>query len=332
MNQDIYLTLLYKSLTGELTAAEQQQLDAWLAESPQHRVIQEEIARSYEIERSYEPAIEIDVQADYQKLQNRIRRTQQKPAKVRKLRPLRRYLAIAASLLLLVGAAWWLRPGEAVAPTLLSVVTEADERREVILPDGSSVWLNQNSTLRYPTTFATAERKVDLRGEAYFTVQANPAQPFKIKAQYGVEVEVLGTEFNLSTRNNAHLSLQVDEGKVAMRHLATQSEQVIPAGQATTWDIAIQNFDPTPVSSNRNAWQTGDLRFEATPLSAALTDAERLFDVRFIMTNAPLNECTITAFLPQVTPEQFLSSLQNAFGITWTKVDDTYQLRGGNCQ
>src|SRR6185437_16499140 len=68
----------------------------------------------------------------------------------------------------------------------------------LILADGSKVWLNAASSLRFPANFVGRERKVELIGEAYFEVAKNPSMPFKVKLN-GMEVEVLGTHFNINS-------------------------------------------------------------------------------------------------------------------------------------
>jgi transmembrane sensor len=67
---------------------------------------------------------------------------------------------------------------------------------QLILPDGSHVWLNAASSIRYPAAFAGKERKVEITGEAYFEVAKNVAKPFRVKIGEA-EVEVLGTHFNI---------------------------------------------------------------------------------------------------------------------------------------
>ncbi|MBC8153321.1 MAG: FecR domain-containing protein, partial [Bacteroidetes bacterium] len=90
------------------------------------------------------------------------------------------------------------RPYSGIGPSstpLLSVSTSATTR-QLTLPDGSRVWLNRNSRLTYPATFADSSRSVTLVGEAFFAVTHNPAHQFRVRAG-AVQVRVLGTSFNV---------------------------------------------------------------------------------------------------------------------------------------
>src|SRR6185312_4176868 len=73
---------------------------------------------------------------------------------------------------------------------------------QIQLPDGSLVWLNAASSLKYPTAFATSERIVELKGEGYFKITKDRTKPFKVKLADGSEVKVLGTHFNIMAYEN----------------------------------------------------------------------------------------------------------------------------------
>jgi len=86
------------------------------------------------------------------------------------------------------------KPMELVYNTL---TTPAAGQFQVLLPDGSKVWLNNASSLRYPVAFTGKDREVELKGEAYFEIAPNSRQPFKVKVD-DMLVDVLGTSFNIS--------------------------------------------------------------------------------------------------------------------------------------
>ena len=135
----------------------------------------------------------------------------------------------------------------------MTASTGADERREVILSDGTSVWLNENSQLTYAETFTSDKRAVQLKGEGFFEVTHNPAAPFTIQTAAGLEVAVLGTSFNLLTRTTARVELQVTTGLVAMRDVAQNQEQKVSAGNALGWNKADRSFEKLATSTNIKA-------------------------------------------------------------------------------
>ena len=87
----------------------------------------------------------------------------------------------------------------------------------VTLADGSEVWLNADSELRYPARFTGADRRVWLKGEAYFSVRTDSARPFVVEAE-DVRVRVYGTEFNVSTQETGRVETVLVSGSVGMGH------------------------------------------------------------------------------------------------------------------
>jgi transmembrane sensor len=89
---------------------------------------------------------------------------------------------------------------------------------QLILPDGSKVWLNSESSIKYPVFFAGKERKVEISGEAYFEVLKDASKPFKVKINGSVEVEVLGTSFNINSyEDEPTIRTTLLEGSVSVR-------------------------------------------------------------------------------------------------------------------
>src|SRR4029079_12697426 len=83
------------------------------------------------------------------------------------------------------------------------------------LPDGSKVWMNAASTLRYPLTFTGNEREVEVTGEVYFEVAKNAKMPFKVDVNNEAQVEVLGTHFNINSyQNETSIKTSLLEGSI----------------------------------------------------------------------------------------------------------------------
>jgi len=154
----------------------------------------------------------------------------------------------------------------------------------VVLPDGTKVWLNSASSLRYPTAFAGKERIVELEGQGYFEVAQNAAQPFKVKAN-NMEVQVLGTHFDImayadeNTVNTTLLegAVQVKEGNAA--RLLKPGQQAILKGHAFT----VQEADIQKVT----AWKNGLFVFNDMALPAILREVARWYDVEIVYETTP---------------------------------------------
>lgn len=148
----------------------------------------------------------------------------------------------------------------------------------LILPDGSRVWLNAASSIRYPTTFIGKERTVEITGEAYFEVVKNAAMPFKVTAN-GMEVAVLGTHFNINAYNDEpSVKTTLLEGSVKVSK--GSSHTIIKPGQQTQLNSSgvikvIQNADVAEAV----AWKDGRFEFKDADLKTIMRQVMRWYDV-----------------------------------------------------
>ncbi|QEC43165.1 FecR family protein [Pseudobacter ginsenosidimutans] len=144
---------------------------------------------------------------------------------------------------------------------------------EITLPDGTHVWLNAASSIRYPTIFSAKNRKVELEGEAYFEVTKNAKQPFIVNASNKASIEVLGTSFNISAyENEKSLNTTLIEGSVKVN-----GSVIKPGQQARVTDALhiIGNADIDKVM----AWQRGFFNFEGASLEEVMQQLERWYDI-----------------------------------------------------
>ena len=151
------------------------------------------------------------------------------------------------------------------------------------LADGTRVWLNAGTSLRYPVVFSGQERRVELRGEGYFEVAKDSASPFVVSVN-GVDVRVLGTSFNVSAYSDEVVTTLV-EGKVQMRSQA-DSVVLVPDRQGV-WDgkrMTVKRVD----ARNYALWREGVFFFEDMPLEDILDALARWYDVHVFYQNAEL--------------------------------------------
>lgn len=151
------------------------------------------------------------------------------------------------------------------------------------LADGTRVWLNAGTSLRYPVAFSGQERRVELRGEGYFEVAKDSASPFVVSVN-GVDVRVLGTSFNVSAYSDEVVATLV-EGKVLMRSQA-DSVVLVPDRQGV-WDgkrMTVKRVD----ARNYALWREGVFFFEDMPLEDILDALARWYDVHVFYQNAEL--------------------------------------------
>lgn len=152
---------------------------------------------------------------------------------------------------------------------------------KLTLPDGSIVWLNAASKLRYPTAFVGKERVVELDGQGYFEITQQVNQPFKVKAN-GVEVKVLGTHFDvMAYHDEGSINTTLLEGAVNIVK-GGQQQRLKPGQQAVldnkTDQLSVQQADIDMVS----AWRTGFFELDGTDLPTILRQLARWYDVDIV--------------------------------------------------
>ncbi|MEO7048216.1 MAG: FecR domain-containing protein [Ferruginibacter sp.] len=150
---------------------------------------------------------------------------------------------------------------------------------ELVLPDGSKVWLNAASSLKFPTRFIEKERPVYLSGEAYFEIAKNAAQPFKVVTPENMEVEVIGTHFNvMAYTDEEFIKTTLAEGKVNIRN-GNVVTPLVPMQQAALRKNT-QQLDVKKVDIDKEiAWRKGMIEFNDDNLPYIMRQLSRWYDV-----------------------------------------------------
>ncbi len=162
--------------------------------------------------------------------------------------------------------------------TLNTVSTPRGGQYQVVLSDGSKVWLNAASSLRFPAVFKGKTREVEITGEAYFEVAKNAAMPFFVKTGRFV-VEVLGTHFNIMAYNNeSFIKTTLLEGAVKVRsgnsiHFLKPGQQALLNAQGQTKIIEDVDVD------DETAWKNGLFQFKDAGIETVMRQAERWYNV-----------------------------------------------------
>ena len=166
------------------------------------------------------------------------------------------------------------------------------------LADGTKVWLNSLTQLRFPVTFAGEERKVYLTGEAYFEVARDSVHPFIVATDEGMEVKVYGTEFNVDTYRKGTVKTTLVNGKVGIRVSATGEEVRLSPNQMAlftkaTQSVQVENVDPYGAI----AWKDGKFVFEDEPIEEIMERLSRWYDVKVFYANERIKKHTFTGII-----------------------------------
>jgi transmembrane sensor len=163
-----------------------------------------------------------------------------------------------------------------------TITTPKGRQFNVRLPDGTLVWLNSGSSIRYPTAFTGNERLVQLSGEAYFEVAGNKQLPFRVKIGEQTEVDVLGTHFNINAYlNEPSINTTLTEGSVLLKNnrdhvlLRPGQQAQIPPSQKI---IVKKEAD----IEKALAWKNGLFNFRYAHLEEVMRQLERWYDIEVV--------------------------------------------------
>ncbi|MCK0147645.1 FecR domain-containing protein [Arenibacter sp. F26102] len=194
------------------------------------------------------------------------------------------------------------------------------KRFELNLSDGSRVFMNAGSSLKYPVNFSkTGNRQVFLTGEAFFKVSKDNSRPFQVAAE-NLEIDVLGTEFNVSAYpEDLKTSVVLVEGSVQLAIQDNTQENIImqPGQLASLWqrdsNIEVQDVDVAPYI----AWLQGDLVFRNMSFENILKKMERHYDVKIINNDAELAKEIFNASFGSEPLVNILEYFKETYGLNF---------------
>ncbi len=208
-----------------------------------------------------------------------------------------------------------------------------NQKKQVELPDGSHVWVNAQSVLRYPKSFNGKTREVYLSGEAYFDIKHNAVKPFIIHTG-NLVTTVLGTAFDIKEDKNKHtVEVTVTRGKVSVANgdkllgVLTPNQQI--SFNTSRNRVVKQNVDANLVI----AWQQHELRFDDVSFSDAILQLQQHFNVNISFANEKLKACRFTGTaLNGEKLDQILKVICTFNNATYqTKADGSIIIDGPGC-
>ena len=245
-----------------------------------------------------------------------------------------RYAAIFVSLIALGSLTFLLtrtpdKLPEQLATTLpeMKIVQTAanpSDLTTVVLPDGSTVKMNANSTLQYSQQFAD-ERKVKLSGEAYFEVIHDAAHPFVVELSNAI-VEDLGTSFNISAYpGKKQVVVDVTTGSVRLLSKNQNEGAILTAGfngrfQTESGKIVVTN----ELSPNYLSWITKEISFHHTPLSTVFDELENIYHVRIEFSDPKIADISYTANFEKFKLEDIVNVIAQTHHLSVTKQADGF--------
>ncbi len=185
---------------------------------------------------------------------------------------------------------------------------------QLVLPDGSKVWLNAASSIRFPTAFKGAERRVELQGEAYFEIARNQKMPFRVTTANDLTITVLGTHFNvMAYADESSLKTTLLEGSVQLnRGGATQLLRPGQEGrlhkQSGALSVAAADVEEAI------AWKNGIFQFEHADIAAIARQLARWYDVEVVIAG-PLPQKNFVGVMSRNAPLESVLKVLGSTGV-----------------
>ncbi len=174
----------------------------------------------------------------------------------------------------------------------ISQVAAKGEKKTILLPDGSLVFLNSNSRISYSKNFKN-NRGLELMGEAYFEVKSNPERPFMVETEK-IKTRVLGTSFNIKAYKNSNTKVSVNSGRVEVELKEISEKIVLIKNQ----QISLRNPGAPMLSEDNsedfNAWTKNTIVLKNTPLDEVARILENWYDIEINFTDKALGELKIS--------------------------------------
>ncbi|MGH2645376.1 MAG: FecR family protein, partial [Chitinophagaceae bacterium] len=175
--------------------------------------------------------------------------------------------------------------GEEKSLTYNILTTPRGGQYELLLPDGSKVWLNAASSIHFPTAFTGNERKVEITGEAYFEIAQNATKPFIVVAN-GMNVTVLGTHFNVNAyRDDADMKVTLVEGRVRVASGNMAGTILKPMEQAEVNKEGLIKLVENADVNEALAWKEGIFQFDGDNMTTIMKKISRWYNVEVTYKN-----------------------------------------------
>jgi ferric-dicitrate binding protein FerR (iron transport regulator) len=299
--QHIDEQILISILNQKASEQDVETFENWMASHPDNKDAFDKMQKVWKKSNEIEVFDKIDVEADWKLVKFKTTAS----AKSRKLRV---FMSYAASILLLLSLSYaFLYETTPGFGKLTQQKTEL-QKDQVLLADGTKVYLNQKSRLVYPNQFNSKTRNVKMEGEAYFQVQSDPSKPFIITTGNAI-IEVLGTAFNVRNDEYGKTIVTVNSGKVSLTDQKTKKVVYLSKGEKGV----LQNSTITESNNdepNFDAWKTGILRFNKTPIPVVLKYIEDYYGVKITNRCERIDALTFTSIFDNDDIDSVISELE----------------------
>ena len=305
-SRDIEVLLSKLFANEKLTAEEQQFINEWYGASEENRHYYNELRLIWAGMNLSFSRDEIDVEKARKQVLKSIRKHKNKIKTVFYL--FRQVAAILFIPLLIVLGYTYNEKGqkEDVPVVYNEVFADSFTRSAITLPDGSKVWLNSKSSLKYPLCFKKGKREVELNGEGYFEVKADETSPFIVTCQ-SQKIVATGTRFSVQAYNAKKMTVSLGEGRVSVKYPDDRLIARLSPNQTLRYDLALDKSEVINEDVyKRYAWKDAKIVFRSDPLDEVMERLCHLYNVKIIIEDPEIKKYTLRATFEDETINDIL--------------------------
>ncbi len=333
--------LIAKYIAGEASEYEISQIKKWEEESIDNKIYLEKVRKVWKKAEPESNSFSPDVIVALEKVNTRIKIQQPKEVFLNPEKNASFYSnwrKLAAAILFLLGAtfAFYIYNSniEFFPQKLTLQETDERQRKTITLADGTKVWLNTRSALKFPQSFKQSTREVYLSGEGYFEVAKNAVKPFIIHLESQTQIEVLGTSFNINAKKpSKNVVVSVNSGKVKFGK-ANEEKKFILLEKETQGIYSVENQSfqkENEVDQNLMAWKTGKLSFQNVPLQSVFLTLSNHYQKDFVLGNTSLNNCKYNSSFDNLKLKEVTDIIGKSYGFEIAIEGNKIIFNGGKC-
>jgi len=338
-----YTDLITRYFSGEILGDELRLLSDWLKQDPKNEETFKQYQKTWQLIEKQHIQSFVDVNLEWESLQSKmavsgsVDENAPQVVSINQVKPkniqfFRQIWKVAASVTVLLVSSFLLyfyfsKPANIVVIAQSTTI-------EQTLPDGSVVSLHAGSQIIYPEKFASNQRNVELKGEAYFKVAHDKTKPFVV-ASGDARIEVLGTQFNVNTHSSdGVMEVVLTTGKVSVYYKANPEQNVLlmPGEKA---DLNVEqkqirksaNTDP-----NYMAWKTYILTFDNENLAQVISTLQEVYQTPILLSDNQLAGCRVTASFNNQTLGSVLEVLKETLDLQINQNGNTIEVSGKACK
>lgn len=315
--------LIASYLANELNSLDSQRVEEWLAEGDENIKLFEEYVKTW----SSVPYNENAYNADQAWMD--IKPLLQSTTSFTSL------WKVAAAVIILLGSYFTFNQINSSEEVLLA-------QNEVIketLVDGSNITINKNSELIISGDFNDSERRVKLKGEAFFAIEKNPEKPFVIEMEQS-QVKVLGTSFNITADPKDKLVEVYVKSGVVLFEYQTDSNNTYLSIKLLAGDKVVYNKDTKKLEKQEKGvdanadlyWMDQQLIFDGIKMEKVAKILEAVYEVKIDFSNPSIGQCPLTVNFQNASIEEIIEVVGLTFNLEVEQSDKHYYFKGDGCQ